>query len=103
MSTWSSRSGSPRASVLQACRRSYRAAGCYRGAGGGDAGPSASDEGRLLQRVEAVVQRQQRVAPERYDHRFLLDRQDGRLNGLRPYPRIADVCPACATSGRSLG
>lgn len=36
-----------------------------------------------LQRIEAVVERQQRIAPERDDHRFLLDRQNRRSRGFR--------------------
>ena len=43
---------------------------------------------RRLQRVEAVIQRQQRVAPERYHHSLLLDRQRRRLGLLGPGPQI---------------
>jgi hypothetical protein len=46
-----------------------------------------------LQRIKAVVQRQNRVAPEGHDHGLRLDRQDGGMNGLRPHPRIADARP----------
>jgi len=35
---------------------------------------------RGLPRVEAIVERQQRVPSEGDDDRFLLDRQDGRLD-----------------------
>lgn len=36
-----------------------------------------------LERVEAIVQRQQRVPPESDDHRLVLDRQYGRSGRLK--------------------
>jgi len=46
-----------------------------------------------LQRVEAVIERQQRMAAEGDDHRLLLDGEHSRVNGLRPHARIADARP----------
>src|SRR5665213_226059 len=49
-------------------------------------------DGRL-QGVEAVIERQQRVAPEGDDRGFLFHRQDGRMRFLRPGPAIGDALP----------
>ena len=42
---------------------------------------------RGLERVEAVVQRQQRVAPESDDHGFVLDRKHVERGALGPVGR----------------
>jgi len=46
---------------------------------------------RRLQRVEAVVERQQRVAPEGDCQRLLFFAENGRTGLLRPHRRIADA------------
>jgi hypothetical protein len=48
---------------------------------------------RGLEAVEAVVQRQERVAPERDDDGFLLWREDGRADLLRPHPGVRRRLP----------
>lgn len=47
---------------------------------------------RRLESGEAIVQREERVAAERYDHRLLLGCEDGGMNGLRPH---IGACVAC--------
>ena len=46
-----------------------------------------------LEGVEAVVQRQERVSPERDDNRFLVLAQDSRARLLRPHWCIAEGLP----------
>ena len=48
---------------------------------------------RRLQRVKAVVERQQCVASERHNHRFLRLGQGGGMRGLRPGLQILDRRP----------
>lgn len=48
---------------------------------------------RRLQRIKAVVQRQQGVPPEGYNHRLLGFGQDGGMRGLRPSLQILDRRP----------
>src|SRR5665213_613054 len=59
-------------------------------------------DGRL-QAIEAIVQRQQRVTPERHDHRLFIDRQNGRMNSLRSHGRIVDArsLPPLLNRGRA--
>ena len=45
---------------------------------------------RCLQRIVAIVQREQCVPPEGNDDRLFLDRQDGRLRIIRKGGKIAD-------------
>ena len=53
-----------------------------------------------LQRLEAVVERKQRLAPERRDRRFLFEYQDGGMSGLRPYRPSAMRPVALLLNGR---
>ena len=45
---------------------------------------------RRLQRVEAIVERQQRVAQERHDDRLLLDREHGGFGVFKAGGQIRD-------------
>lgn len=48
---------------------------------------------RRLERVEAVVQRQQGMLAEGHDDRLFFRRQDRRTNRLRPHRRVVNEGP----------
>ena len=56
---------------------------------------------RGLQAIEAVVQRQERMPPERDDDRLLLDRQHRGSGILRPV-QTGDIANTCAETSRTV-
>ena len=48
---------------------------------------------RGLQRNQLIVERQEGVATERYNHRFLLSPTNGGMDGLRPHRGIGGMRP----------
>ena len=59
-------------------------------------------DGRL-KRVEAIIERQQRMLAEGDDERLFLGGEDGRARRLRPHRRVMDEGRASATSATVFG